>query len=1631
MASADQEPSTPAAWPPGYLPLERLSFREGVEVWRARRAQQTVALRLVAPDESQRKGELAAELDLLSTLRVEGVARLLEHGVTPSGGTFLAREWIAGEPLSAWARGRSVETVGALLAQVAERLALLHRAGFAHGDLSPSNVLVTADDQPVLVDFGLSGRLAHGRSGLAASGTFYAMSPERIAGAPPSARSDLFAFGAVLHSLFATTRRPAREFHARFPAEPFLVAAGTSLGELPPWSRSLVESLLARRPEARPASADEVSRKLRAALGLPRGPAQPPALEVPASCGREPFLAWLVESLVRAPREPLAVSLPAGDDAGDLVEALRVRATIAGLRTERFDPRRELGSLEGAGPLDHWAEARAATSGERWLLAALPAPDAWVETALQRLARARRQTSGAARVLLVGALPRPDSWNGWRVERAPEPRTAELVESLEPRIDAGSAERLERLAEALGRASGGSIAALERLLDLARARQWLVPGGERWTLRPGPLPDFAAAARERAPTSRAGLERTLARRLVAALEATGGSAEAAELAAVSGLTPAQFAAESAALAAHGWLELSGRELRLRRPAPTGLLEPAERRQLRRARAAWASEHGASPAATWLDRWLAEEGDRQALEIEWRERCAELRDAGAAELVLASLDSLARIPDAPLPADFDLERALCWASLGNAALAEQGLGEQEAQPSAPSRAARSALLRGAVARIRNDPEAARRHFLEASALDPAARLEAAVGRAEVEFAAGRDGAVIAAVDEIEATPAWSAGGATWRRRCDLARLRAVARQRAGDVERARGELELWLADAERRGDAAACGTLAMNLGTLERRSGEPRLAIARFERARDALRACGRVASEATARAQLGGALREAGSLVAAESELRQALAIRERLGDEAGAAAVRGLFALLVAERGHVAAAAAELERAVESFSAGRRLVSAPLLLARADLLRARVGRAPQRPLGESETAAIDPRVLLDRARGELLRGDGAAAAAELARARSLAERLSQPPVLAEAEVLAALVQGQRPEEPRGAHGSLLLDVRLWHALLDGDVDALALLARSCGEEGRDDRATRAWLGVAARCGEPARAARALAEAERHFEPCAAGLEPQERAALRRALLSWPDPYPTDLEQRASDERDPAELDMEILSLLELNHRLAAQEDLDGLLVEIVDSACTVTGAERGFLVLEEHGRLRLDAATECARGDVAQADVALSTSVVREALATMRTLNVSNAVDHPQLGAAPSVVEHELRSILCAPFRATEDLRGVVVVDHRLRTGAFGPRAEKLLGLLADQAALAFGQLRRRAQIQELNQRLAERVARTERDLADAKRALEERQLGAPGGGLIGSSAAMERVRGLIARVGPSALPVLLRGASGTGKELAARAIHDCSERSAGPFVGENVAALPAALIESELFGYRRGAFTGAERDRPGLFERADRGTLFLDEIGEMPAELQAKLLRVLETKSVRRLGDEEERAVDFRLLTATHRDLEAAVAAGTFRQDLYYRIGGVELHLPSLAERLEDIPELIEHFLLVEAASTGDRRHFAPQVVERLLRRAWPGNVRELRNEVRRLCVLSVGDVTEAELVRDPGVVAPAPLAGDTLPTLAELERQAIERALQRTGGDKAEAARLLGISRAKVYQRLKEWREEGAED
>ena len=308
----------------------------------------------------------------------------------------------------------------------------------------------------------------------------------------------------------------------------------------------------------------------------------------------------------------------------------------------------------------------------------------------------------------------------------------------------------------------------------------------------------------------------------------------------------------------------------------------------------------------------------------------------------------------------------------------------------------------------------------------------------------------------------------------------------------------------------------------------------------------------------------------------------------------------------------------------------------------------------------------------------------------------------------------------------------------------------------------------------------------------------------------------------------------------------------------------------------------------------------------------------------------------------------------------------------------------------------------------------------------------LIGDSAPMRRLRDLIARVAPTTATALVTGETGVGKELVARALHAQSPRAGKSFVAVNCAAVPEGLLESELFGHEKGAFTGADKARPGMFEAAHGGTLFLDEVGETPPAAQAKLLRVLTDGLIVRVGSRVPRKVDVRLLVATHRNLATQVSEGAFRDDLYFRIAVVPIHVPPLRERIEDVPALVNHLLAQVRDRAFRGRRLSPAALERLRSYRFPGNVRELRNMIERACILAPGETIESEdlLMPEPDVTGDEavlrlaralPADAQLTETLARVEHVLITRALEAAGGVQAEAARRLGISRSDLHYKL----------
>ncbi len=517
-------------------------------------------------------------------------------------------------------------------------------------------------------------------------------------------------------------------------------------------------------------------------------------------------------------------------------------------------------------------------------------------------------------------------------------------------------------------------------------------------------------------------------------------------------------------------------------------------------------------------------------------------------------------------------------------------------------------------------------------------------------------------------------------------------------------------------------------------------------------------------------------------------------------------------------------------------------------------------------------------------------------------------------------------------------------------------------------------------------------------------------------------------------------LEEHLIKLMEINKALASELNLKRLLTLILDSVIGLMGAERGFLILDKDGKPHVEVARNIDHEEVRRAAVKVSSGVIDKVMKEGRSLLTDSAMDDKSLAGFTSVADMKLRSILCTPLRAREAIVGCVYIDNRFQKATFCEEDRVLLDLFSDQAAIALENARlyeenerKRVRLAELNKTLEERVENQADEIQVIRRVLasqkESLRFKYDYSRIVGQSRAMREVFRLMDIVTDSEYPTLIYGDSGTGKELVAQAIHFNGPRREMNFVSENCAAISESLLESELFGYEKGAFTGADSRKIGLFETADSGTLFLDEIGEMDLNMQKKLLRVLQEGEFRRVGGRDALSVNVRIISATNADLPKLIREGKFREDLYYRLKVMTIRLPPLRERREDIPLLVDFFLERYAGETdGEKREIGQEALRRLMSYSWPGNVRELENEILRVVTMTKGPVTgeaigELATILEPTVSG---MAKDLYrgKTLAEIEKEAIEMALERADGNKARAAKELCIPRRTLYNRLKKY-------
>jgi serine/threonine-protein kinase PknK len=908
---------------------------------------------------------------------------------------------------------------------------------------------------------------------------------------------------------------------------------------------------------------------------------------------------------------------------------------------------------------------------------------------------------------------------------------------------------------------------------------------------------------------------------------------------------------------------------------------------------------------------------------------------------------------------------------------------------------------------------------------ALRAEVARRRADVREA---ERAARSAIESPDLSSRWKAQATLARIACDAGDLDEADARLEGARGAAAGEVRGLL--AWKRGDHAgglrvveesltepldpdAHARLESVRGLLEWSRANSAAALRAFGRAVDLATRAGAVVDEATYLTSEAAAATDAGDIALALSSATRAALLWERLGQPAQAARawLDRASSLATIGAAHAADEAAQ-EAYARAIQSGDAQAAAYACWAQVEVRGAGDERARAWAVEADERlrgGGADDRA---RAAARLLvwapdQLDDACVAAVDAGVATLSAAARWEWWGARA---AAIVAGRATDRDGGVLAALaaLIDVDAPLGSRGPALDAAVRLATHRGE------------GDVARRFEQARLATARALRD--------GTPPEHKASL--AAVAWARVSPVGPGDVAFEPAQVAQLEAIVRAL-------SVRDRLRPLLEQVLDTMILWTGVERGLVLLRApDGRLVVRAARNLAGRDLSGEQLALSQTIAKHALEAGDAVVATDAFS--TLGDLhASVHALKLRSVLALPLIARGEGLGVVYLDDRGRKGAFGPRELAWVRVVASQAAMAIADARdavllrravRRAErargrlLSMLQEREVELdVTRTQLELARDGRETRYRY-----DEIAGRSEPMRELLRLLDRVTASDVPVLVTGESGTGKELVARAMHMNGLRARRAFVSENCASVPDTLLESTLFGHVKGAFTGASTTRAGLFDIADGGTLFLDEIGEMSLAMQSKLLRVLQDGEVRSVGGERARTLDVRVIAATHRDLEAMVAAGTFREDLFYRLNVISIRVPALRERSEDIPLLVDHF--VRKHALGRPVKVTRTALAKLSSFPWPGNVRQLENEVRRALVLGDGSIDVGELSIDVVRGGPSASRGaglDLRSRVDALEAELLLEALTKTRGNQTRAAQLLGVSRfglQKMMKRLK---------
>ncbi|MBN1608205.1 MAG: sigma 54-interacting transcriptional regulator [Polyangiaceae bacterium] len=1552
---------------------------------------QEVALKLLRLDRAEALETFRAEFRALSRLVHPNLVSVYDFGrarFARQPSAYYTAALIRGQPLDRFATHRSWPEVRRALGGGLRGLGVLHRVGLRHGDFKPANLLVDADGHATLIDLGASDSPPRGT----VSGTLGRIAPELLDGQAGDARADLYAVGVTLRELAA-------------------------LVEIPEDAARLAERLVDPDPGGRPPDVAEVL----AALGE-----QDDELRLIGRCERR----WLgrdavgsaatalVARLVRHQKGPRVLVLHGPEGSG------RSRA----LEECKWLAQLELQVIE--------ADASVPRGVESMLIGPVAegAPPAGLSSVLlarQRFAAAAEPTvfvlddadlldAGQTQLLWTFAhAVQPDDPIGLVLATthpvADVPEQGHCIElgplgETEIRSWVG-ANAPKRLVAELLRTSGGWPGEIATLLSLVQS------GSEPLLSLVAQTPGVAA---HRDRVARLTPE---ARRCLLACALSDGTIE---LAVLYELRVGYGAV--AELQAAGWVVREGSGLRLTRMADAARLPASVDPELTRS----------------VHRDLAEHWDRTAPDL-LAKRVRHWALAGAPDLAEALLggaeDRFARDPAGLRRAAEDLltvrpsEQALLLASelcelAGDPAralqLAQQCLALGPADDRlrrAETRAGSSALRLGSAAESLT-------HLRRAAALatDPEDRAEVADLTCRALIQSGDYGA---AVDLAVEALAWTKRptlaahleedlglGSSYLGRDDQARThlaraeqtakasgsirdqvritgdRAIHEFRTGHFDTAEQYHQRALELADQHGLLDQVSSCALNLGSVLHRRGNWGGALDSYEKGLVTARALGKVRTRVTLHYDLAQLHADIGQFERAELELGRARA-------EADPAGLPFLSALCTMLAGELALARGDAGTARERLTLARSLLE---------------GHRADRELADVELALAEV---------GLAERDAVAAQAGLEAARCHVATSSAEDLQTRWLLLSARLRLEQTQP--GAALPFL--------------EAAAERARQSAEQ--DLRAEiEAWSSIALDRQQAPRAARRHREqALELWERGAATLPLAMRDAFwrhpRRAILAAADKADG---AAPSQEAGPSVRERQLERLLGIYRRLGSSLKVREVLETAMDAAIELTGAERGFVIVkpetfagsERTQPLRIAVARSIDRERVGRSALKISRSIAERVMRTAEPLLTAEAQADARLSTKESVVALGLKSVACVPIPGPAGVLGALYLDNRFQRGRFSQADLKLLTAFADQVGIAltkarlYGELEARSrELEKERARIAEMLAERSREvdrLNEQIRAVRERfDTPEQHAGIVGRSAAMQRVFSMIPRVSSSPLTVLIQGESGTGKELVARAIHDEGPRAAAPFVSVNCAAVPEALLESELFGHVRGAFTGADRNRVGLLVHAGDGTLLLDEIGELPLSMQAKLLRVLQEREVMPLGSTRAVPVAARILSATNRRLREEVVAGRFREDLFYRLAVVEITLPPLRERLEDIP-LLSRRLLEQRAQAQNRKAptLSSAALRKLMSASWPGNVRQLENVLSQALLFCSGDVIDADDVALPTAAEAASPRGHRHYALAEAAE--IAAALAATRYNAAEVSRRLGIPRTSLYRKLK---------